>query len=72
MAGWHRKGAGGPAIAAKDTSLLDNLQQLLEPATMGEELCGSLGDEVRSGGVMSRHFDDLDAVLKLTRTTFGN
>jgi hypothetical protein len=31
-----------------------------------------LGDEVRSGGVVSRHFDDLDAVWNLTpRTTFG-
>src|SRR5450755_4288433 len=28
------------------------------------ELCGRLGDEVRSGGVVSRHFDDLYAVLE--------
>jgi hypothetical protein len=28
------------------------------------ELCGRLGDEVRSGSVVSRHFDDLNAVLE--------
>ena len=28
------------------------------------ELCGRLGDEARSDGVVSRHFDDLDSVLE--------
>jgi hypothetical protein len=28
------------------------------------ELCRNLGDEARSGGVVCRHFDDLDAVFE--------
>jgi hypothetical protein len=34
----RRKGAGRPAITAKDPTLLDDLQQLLEPATMGDPM----------------------------------
>ncbi len=32
----RRKGAGRPPVTAKDTTLLDDLQKLLEPATMGD------------------------------------
>jgi hypothetical protein len=34
----RRKGAGRPAITAKDPTLLDDLRQLLEPATMGDPM----------------------------------
>jgi len=34
----RRKGAGRPAITAKDPTLLDDLKQLLEPATMGDPM----------------------------------
>jgi hypothetical protein len=34
--GIRRKGAGRPTVTAKDPMLLDNLRQLLEPATMGD------------------------------------
>jgi hypothetical protein len=29
-----------------------------------DELCRNLGDEARSGGVVCRHFEDLDAVFE--------
>src|SRR5271156_2966979 len=34
----RRKGAGRPAITTKDPTLLDDLRQLLEPATMGDPM----------------------------------
>ena len=34
----RRKGAGRPAITAKDPTLLGDLKQLLEPATMGDPM----------------------------------
>ena len=34
----RRKGAGRPTITAKDPTLLDDLKQLLEPATMGDPM----------------------------------
>src|SRR5271165_5886722 len=34
----RRKGAGRPTITAKDPTLLGDLQQLLEPATMGDPM----------------------------------
>jgi hypothetical protein len=34
----RRKGAGRPVITAKDPTLLDDLRQLLEPATMGDPM----------------------------------
>jgi len=34
----RRKGAGRPPVTAKDPTLLDDLRQLLEPATMGDPM----------------------------------
>jgi Rhodopirellula transposase DDE domain len=34
----RRKGAGRPTVTAKDPTLLDDLRQLLEPATMGDPM----------------------------------
>jgi hypothetical protein len=34
----RRKGAGRPTVTAKDTTLLSDLEQLLEPATMGDPM----------------------------------
>jgi hypothetical protein len=34
----RRKGAGRPVITTKDPTLLDDLRQLLEPATMGDPM----------------------------------
>ena len=34
----RRKGAGRPTATAKDPTLLDDLRQLLEPATMGDPM----------------------------------
>ncbi len=33
-------------------------------AVSREELCRNLGDEARSGGVVCRHFEDLDAIFE--------
>ena len=43
---------------------VDEHRAELEAMHSPEELCRRLGDGVRSGGVVSRHFDDLDAVLE--------
>ena len=37
----RRKGAGRPPVTAKGPTLLDDLRQLLEPATMGDPKSGS-------------------------------
>jgi hypothetical protein len=34
----RRQGAGRPTVTAKDPTLLDDLRQLLEPATMGDPM----------------------------------
>src|SRR6202162_3194954 len=39
----RRKGAGRPAITTKDPTLLDDLRQLLEPATMGDPAPAAVG-----------------------------
>jgi Rhodopirellula transposase DDE domain len=35
---FRRPGSGRPALTAKDTTLLEDLRQLLEPATMGDPM----------------------------------
>jgi hypothetical protein len=34
------------------------------PTAVARELCGNLGDAARSGGVVYRRFEDLDAVFE--------
>jgi hypothetical protein len=40
------------------------VSRALESRASGPELCRRLGDEVDQAAVVSRHFDDLDAVLE--------
>jgi hypothetical protein len=46
----RRKGAGRPVITTKDPTLLDDLRQLLEPATMGDPMrrCSGFQKATRS------------------------
>jgi hypothetical protein len=49
VAGWHQRAQ-------------EMFVPLVHPPGHAQELCGNLGDEARSGGVVCRRFEDLDAV----------
>ena len=52
----RRKGGGSPRLTTKDPTLLDDLQRLLEPATMG--------DPMRPLRWVSKSHDKLAAALR--------
>ena len=46
------------------TDSYDGPFEAIEVPTSSVELCGNLGDAARSGGVVYRRFEDLDAVFE--------
>ena len=54
----------GPNVEIIEAPVDDIWMRDIAPTFALSELCRNLGDEARSGGVVCRHFEDLDAVFE--------